>query len=133
LPSVSASTLSDNFALGGGGGIDNEGTLAVSGCTLSGNSSGGGGGIANYAALTISGSTVSGNSATGGGGILNWYGGTLTVTGCTLSNNSAGIDGGGAIFNNGELAVTISNSMFCNNSPDNIVGLYTDGGGNTFC
>jgi hypothetical protein len=36
------------------------------------------------------------------------------------------------VYNNdGTLAVL--DSVFCDNSPDNIFGLYTDGGGNTFC
>jgi hypothetical protein len=29
--------------------------------------------------------------------------------------------------------VTVSNSVFCDNSPDHIFGAYIDGGGNTFC
>src|SRR5207253_76757 len=118
-------------------------TVTVSGSTLSANSAfSEGGGIYNGGGMvTVSGSTLSGNSAlqgNGGGGIYNGrsfvfshsIGGTVTVSGSTLSGNSAGFDGGG-IFNDG--AATISDSVFCDNSPDDIFGAYTDGGGNTFC
>jgi hypothetical protein len=56
--------------------------------------------------------------------------GMATVSGSTFVGNSAGVEGGG-IFNNG--AATVSDSVFCANSPDDILGVYTDGGGNTFC
>jgi hypothetical protein len=152
---ISGCTLSDNSAAYGGA-IYNFGTLTVSGCTLSKNSVsavGNGGGIYNANALTVSGSTLSGNSAYDGGGIYN--AGTLTVSGSTLSGNSAGSDGGG-IYTFGPAAtvssttlsgntagyggggiynawtLTVSNSTFSGNTPDNIEGPYTDGGGNTF-
>jgi hypothetical protein len=139
-------TLSNNEAFGNGGGIYNSGncTLTVSGGALSGNTADNGGGIYSdlRGTLTVSGCTLSGNTAWGdgsgandghaieygyGGGICN-YGGTATVTGCTLSGNSA--HSGGGIWNGGTL--TVSNNMFSSNSPDNIFGPYTDGGGNTF-
>lgn len=90
---------------GFGGGILNQGTLTVSGCTVSDNGSqwsdGGfpssfsvsnGGGIYNDGTLTISGCTISGNQASAGGGILSQ--GTLTVAGCTVSANTAWYGGG---------------------------------------
>ena len=128
---------------GTGGGILNLGALTISGCTLSGNTAsgnsshffggGGGGAVANFGTLTVSGCTLSNNSTHGGGGgIYNAFGGTLTVSGCTLSGNSVvtGINYGGGIINFGTL--TVSNSVFSANTPDNIEGPYTDGGGNTF-
>jgi hypothetical protein len=131
-----------------GGGILNLGTLTVSGCTVSGNycdppsASSYGGGIYNAGALTVSNSTVSGNYATfisdvslnppptnEGGGIYN--AGTLTVSNTTVSGNFAG--SGGGIYNAGTAAaLTVLDSIFSNNRPDNIYGPYTDGGGNTF-
>jgi hypothetical protein len=107
-PTVMSSTLSGNSATSGGG-IDNAGTLMVTGSTLAGNTSASvGGGIANSGTLTVTGSTLSANSATTGGAISN--GGTLTVTGSTLSANSAtGNNGsGGGISNGGTLTVTDS-------------------------
>jgi hypothetical protein len=143
---VSGCTLSGNSAdLGSGSGIFNYGTLMVSGGTISFNSAnagiiGYGGGIYNTGTLTVSGCTLSGNSATTGGyggGIYNTASGTATVSRCTLSGNSAGdfpISGnGGGIYNGGTAAaLTVLDSVFSSNFPDNISGPYTDGGGNTF-
>jgi hypothetical protein len=44
--------------------------------------------------------------------------------------NIAGGAYGGGIYNAGTL--TVSSSTFYTNSPDNIYGSYTDGGGNSF-
>src|SRR5262249_20790265 len=76
-------TITNGKAGNGGGGIENFGTLTVSGCTLSGNHAdnstfGGGGGIENFGTLTVNGCTLFGNhadSSRGGGGIFN-QGGT---------------------------------------------------------
>jgi glucose/arabinose dehydrogenase len=131
--SIEDCTLTGNTA-NVGGGISNDGTLTVSDSTLTGNfSSADGGGIFNLGTLTISDSTLSGNSAAGnGGGICNTGGGTAALGQCVVANNSASGDGGG-IFNSGEAgAVTVGDSMFIGNTPDNIFGLFTDLGGNTF-
>jgi hypothetical protein len=130
-----------------GGGILNLGTLTVSNTTLSGNYCNAGfdcygGGIYNADTLTVSNSTFSGNSfatvdvvagppfpTIEGGGIYNV--GTVTVSNTTLSGNSAQY--GGGIYNAGTaVEVTVVNTYFTNNSPDNIFGPYRDGGGNTF-
>lgn len=157
---MSGCILSENFAgvysnFGtGGGGIANFGTLTVNACTLSNNNTNGnGGGIYNgvsrfnsleHGTLTLSGGTLSGNGADNGGGIYNEFGSTATVSGCTLSGNTAsgygGINngyavgyGGGGIFNAGPAAaLMVSNSFFSNNTPDNIFGLFSDLGGNSF-
>jgi hypothetical protein len=96
---VTGCTLSGNFAGLDGGGIFNAGgtTATVQSTTLSGNSAYDGGGINNQGTMTVSGCTLTGNSASFGGGIAN-EDGVLTVSGCTLSNNSAAYDGGG-IYN----------------------------------
>jgi hypothetical protein len=118
-----------------GGGIYNAGTLTVSGGDVSSNLAGNGGGIYNAGTATVSGCTLSGNSVKfqgQGGGIYN--AGTATVSGCTLSGNSAKFQGqGGGIYNAGTAAaLTVLDSIFSSNSPDNIFGPYTDGGHNTF-
>ena len=151
---VSDCTLSNNRTFGNGGAIDNgvnpigynRGRLTMSSCTLSGNSGLNGGGVYNDSGCTlaVSGGAVSGNTAYGngsgantglaidygyGGGICSF--GTLTVSGCTVANNS-GYAGGG-IYNGGTAAaLTVLNSMFSSNTPDNIFGAYIDDGGNTF-
>ncbi len=111
-----ATDASPNAALGGG--IYNNGTLNITGSTLSGNTVSGsvegyGGGIYNFGTLNVTSSTLSGNTASGrvigfGGGIYN--NGTLNVTGSTLSGNTAtssadSADGGG-IYNLGISNVT---------------------------
>jgi hypothetical protein len=102
---IAGLTISNGQAVAGGG-IDNQATLTVADCTLSGNSAGiFGGGIWNegVATLTVTNTTLSGNSASEGGGINN--GGTLTLTNSTLAGNSARVRGGG-IENLGELMLT---------------------------
>jgi hypothetical protein len=99
------STVSGNRANGGGGGILNEdGSVFIMNSTISGNSTvdpnGGGGGILNTifegtSTITINNSTISGNSGAFGGGILNV--GTMTLLGTTVSGNAA-VEGGG-IYN----------------------------------
>ena len=101
-----------SFAVGGG--IFNNGTLAITNSTFSGNSASGGsgGGIVNADTLTITNSTFSGNNAVAGGGIVNT--GTLTITNSAFSGNSASSSVGGGITNAGTL--TITNSTFSGNS-----------------
>jgi subtilase family serine protease len=115
--SLSGLTIANGSAsgtIGEGGGILNAGTLTVSNCTFSGNSSNGsvfgyGGAIFNFSTLTVTGSTFSGNTATGveesvGGGIYTQ--GILTVIDSTFSGNSAAGDGvGGGIANGGTMTL----------------------------
>jgi hypothetical protein len=116
-PGASLAAISGGNAIGVlqiGGGV----TATVSNVTIENGSAPGpsytGGGILSSGALAISDCTLSGNSAASagdGGAIFN--SGALTVTGCTFSANSAGL-GGGAIFGSGP--TTISNSAFSGNS-----------------
>jgi hypothetical protein len=156
---VTGCTLSGNSAIPSRGGIAGDGggifasntaytanNLTISGCTVSDNSSafeGGGIYVGNGTVKVINGTTLSGNTATYGGGIYVYYA-TVTVSDSTLSNNSASTPGGaGGIYikpwNNGlQSTVTISGSVFSANKSgptktlDNIFGVWTDGGGNTF-
>jgi hypothetical protein len=110
---ISGLTIAGGSSLGDfGGGIYNDGTLALTTCTISGNTaSPRGGGIYNSLSgtLTLTSSLVSGNSAPdAGGGIYN--AGTMLVSFSTLSANGSATADGGAIFNEGTLTVT--NSTF---------------------
>lgn len=83
-----------------GGGIFNNGTLALANCTLSGNSvQGGNGGNAGASAGGRSAPGGAGGAAEGGG-IWNAGLGTLNVTNCTFSGNSVNGGQGGAGFAN---------------------------------
>ena len=114
---ISALTIRNGHAGIAGGGIDNENdaTVTISNCTVSGNSAGLGSGIFNGGALTILNSTFSGNMAGEGGGTYNDGAGTLAITNSTISGNTAASAGGGS-FNLG--AMEIANSTFSNNAAD---------------
>ena len=74
LTVIVSSTLSNNSAGLGGGGIANNGIVRLTGATFSGNTASanyGGGAIENTGPLTVVASTFSGNTAGKGGGIYN--------------------------------------------------------------
>ena len=136
---VTISGLTITGGIGTGGGIWNDNaTLTVNDCTISGNSAGVG--IFNFgkpgpATMTINNSTISGNSGDIGGGISNNgnTGGsaTLTVTNSTISGNSAIL--GGGIYNSGgaggSVTLTVTNSTISGNSADiSGGGIFNDGG-----
>jgi predicted outer membrane repeat protein len=124
----SASLSGLMIANGNAGGITNHGTMTVSGCTLSANSTASfGGGIFNGfdGLLTISGSTFSGNTAPNGGGAI-YNGGTAMVSNSTLSGNS-GFFGGG-MFN--VTTLTVTGCIISDNTALNFFGYPSgDGGG----
>src|SRR5262249_19352055 len=98
---ISGLPLADGSAPTGGA-ILNRGTLALTDCTLSGNSATFfGGGLYNVGTLTMTRCTVSGNSATRfGGGLYSKYFpaeskfGTAALTDCTFSGNTAPFSAG---------------------------------------
>jgi hypothetical protein len=123
---VSGLTITDGMASFGAG-LDNNGTLALSDCTVQDNhGSSGGGGICNEngATLTVTGSTFSGNYGAnfGGGGILNGIG-TVILTNCTFSGNTSST-GGGGLDTHGTLTAT--NCTFSGNT---LTAGNPDGGG----
>ena len=95
----------------GAGRIVNFDTLALSDCTISGNStSDPGGGVENYGVLELTNVVISGNTGASGGGIYNGFSGTLTLTHVILSSNVA-VGVGGGLHNDGTVFlsdVTIS-------------------------
>jgi hypothetical protein len=111
----------------GGGGIINDGSLTLSGDTITGNTAeshagpygisigGDGGGVLSYGPLTVTGSTISGNSAAAygqGGGIYSSLA-PVTVDDSTISGNTAG-DGGGICSVGSD--VTLTNSTVSGNT-----------------
>src|SRR5262249_18338828 len=114
-------TISGNTSVDPGGGIYNSGTATLTNCTISGNSTpySDGGGIYNdNATLTLTNCTISGNTSFAyAGGLYN--SGFATVTNCTISGNST-VEGGGLY--------TISSATFVNNSiiAGNTAGIAPD-------
>jgi hypothetical protein len=108
-----------------GGGIANNGTLTVTACVLTGNSTTGGGGIYNRGTLIVIASTLSKNGVSAvslphyaaGGGIYNDKAAKLTLINSTLSGNGAESEGGG-IYNAGNL--TAINSTVSQNTAGDI-------------
>jgi predicted outer membrane repeat protein len=93
-------TLEDSAVVGnvGGAGIGvvAHSTVAVTRCTVAGNSStGSGGGIGAAGSVTVTASTISDNSADDSGGGIFDDDGSLKVIDSTVSGNSAGFSGGG--------------------------------------
>ena len=124
---ITGSTISGNSADRNGGGIYNyNGSITITGSTISDNSSNisSGGGICNSGGrLTIAGSTISGNSALDGGGICN-YEGSITIIESTISDNTFNLDGnGGGIYNNNG-TLTITGSKISGNSSTAGGGIY---------
>jgi len=128
---VTGSTLSNNFAENAGGGIYNTGTLTVANTTFAGNQvtgGGVGGGIAsNSGSLTVSNSTFFGNQVTGGGA-----GGGISINLGTLTLTSSTFSGNtaleaGGIYNNGG-TLTLTNNIFSGNSASATGGVFNGGG-----
>ena len=65
-----------------------------------------------------------------GGGILT--DGSPIITNCIVRDNVAQFGGGMYHVENGTAGAAVSNSHFCNNSPDNTYGAWVDAGGNIF-
>jgi hypothetical protein len=125
---LNALTIAHGSTTGGGGGLENKGTVSISNSTFANNSGlFGGGGLFNIGTVNITNSTFANNSAGNalGGGLEN-DSGTVTISNSTFANNSA--SQGGGIANNGSgLTVTISNSTFANNSAIGGGGLFNYG------
>ena len=116
---LSACTLTGNSSNGGGGAIENNGTCSIVSSTLSDNTANFGGAISNSSGTcSIVSSTLSDNTANNGGAIFN--GGTCSIVSSTISNNTAN-NNGGAIQNNGTCSIV--SSTLSNNSSG------TSGGG----
>ena len=118
-----------------GGGVLNYGTFAMSGGTISNNTStttntsgDGGGGVLNSGTFTMSGGTISGNTAVNvGGGVSNY--GTFNMTGGTIGpGNKARIGSGVWVYNS---IFTMSGGEISGNIASNQGGGVYVAGGNT--
>jgi predicted outer membrane repeat protein len=118
----------------GGGGLDNAGTVTITGSTFTGNTASDGGAIDSGdfggGSVTVTASTFTGNTAGDGGAIDSGDvegGGTVTVTASTFTGNTAlhggAIDGG----DGGGGSVTVTASAFSGNTAT-VDGGAIDGG-----
>ena len=118
---VTNSTLSQNKATGGGGGLVGLTTTTLTDSTIAGNTATFGGGIYAAGTMTVTNGTVKQNTASSdGGGIFN-LGDTL-VSKSTLSQNYTGVNGGG-IYNDSNLVV-INSTIALNNADNDGGGIY---------
>jgi len=113
----------------GGGILNQESTLTINGCAVSGNSALGqqglGGGIfsngsgaGGFASLTITDSALSGNVAANGGAVFNDGSSGMAIL--TISNSTLSGNFGNGIFNDGTATITIANSTLSDNTAINI-------------
>ena len=76
-------------------------------------------------------SFINNSTNNNGGGMFFGPSCTPSIEDCTVTMNSAGNDGGGIFSESG--GMTITNTIVCGNNPNQVVGAYTDGGGNNIC
>jgi hypothetical protein len=128
---LSGLTITGGSADRGGGLLNSGGTLALTNCTVSGNSVqySGGGLLSSGGATILTNCTVSGNSAKYGGGLFNYNGGSTTLADATVSGNSATAYGGGLFNKDG--TTTLTNATVSGNSANAGGGLFTYKGGTT--
>jgi predicted outer membrane repeat protein len=123
---LDATSLPNGLTLNGNGlsrvlEISSGVTVSIRGLAITGGASSDGGAIRNWGTLTLSDCTLSQNSSTAQGGALRNIGGSTTIEGCTFTGNTAGLSGG-AIFS--DTPVDIINSTLTGNSAQFGGGLY---------
>jgi len=118
-PMFISCTFNNNISVAKGGGLYfRDSTPVLSDCTISGNSANTGGGIRCInSSLTMSNSLVTGNTANSGGA-MELKNLDHIITNCTISGNIANTEGGAIYCENASLS--INNSIFWNDSPDEI-------------
>ena len=131
--SVERCRFEENSANIGAGAYLNQGTVTLTDCTFVGNEAqegmgedGSGGGIAIRSAdVDMDDSFMTGNTATGAGGGISASDSTLDISGSEIRENEASIAGGIFIENT---TTSIDTTRVCGNSPDQIVGPWTNDG-----
>ena len=128
-----------DFLSGYGGGIYSAGTLNLTACRLLRNKASSpfgsvGGGIANTGGtVALTDCTLAGNTADTEGGAIFSGSGTVTLIGCTLHGNKAASADypsyGGGIFNDSDSVATLTNCALTRNKAITGGDSYTEGGG----
>jgi hypothetical protein len=132
-------TFEANSAVQAGGVSLNLATAEFTNCdfidntaTFNGTTSGGGVQAQGVASLTLSACEFIGNDAAFGGGVqFIVFTGSATISACAFEDNDATIDGG-AIHSGFGGTPQIEDASFCGNTPNHVVGSWTNLGGNTF-
>jgi hypothetical protein len=145
-PTLTDCTFTDNTAHDGGGmrNVDNAGlgggmhnynsSPTLTYCTFTNNTTDGkGGGMYNYlfSSPTLANCTFTYNTVVDdGGGMYNYVDSSPHLIDCIFENNIANGNGGGMlnIINSNP---TLTDTTVCGNTPDQIIGDWTDNGGNT--
>lgn len=124
---VTDSVITLNRSTSADPGIYNRGMLTLSGTTVSNNTSPQGGAITNDGggAIAIINSTISGNITGNGAGVFN-FNGTAAISGTTITNNTASSSGGGVF--NGFGTMTVTNTTISGNSSASSGGGLFNGG-----
>jgi hypothetical protein len=124
---LTKSVISDNTTSGGGGGIENEGSITLTDSTISGNRADvSGGGIENEGNMTLMDSKISGDTTIGGGGAAsNDTGGSMRLTDSTISGNTARDIGG--IYNAYNASMMLTDSTISGNTAGQVGGIYNSG------
>ena len=124
-------TITNGYSSNGGG-MYNDSSPTLTNCAFSNNTAtNDGGGMFSSGNATLTDCTFTGNTATNRGGGMRC--GTTAITGCDFIQNIA--KNGGGIFSVGTNegnSPTISNSNFCENTPDAIDGNWNNKGENEF-
>ena len=131
-PTLTNCEISGNTAISGGGIYCYYGSPTLTDCTILGNTTAGDGGGGIYCVSgspTITDCTITGNTTDIYGGGMYFGSSSPTISGCTITNNTATAGGGIYSWNDGGTTALADTSVCCN-TPDQIGGTWTDGGGN---
>jgi hypothetical protein len=132
-PTLVSCTFIGNFANSDGGGMYNKNSNpTLENCLFTGNNANNyGAGMWNSSSSpTLTDCTFEDNYTThyGGGGMWN-SSSSPTLTNCIFTGNHA--SSGGGMWNSSNSNPTLTDTVVCGNTPDQIYGDYTNGGGNT--
>ena len=109
----------------GGGAILAQGSVTLTGSTITNNSAAlGGGGIYSYGSVTVTDSTITNNHTTSDGGSGISAAGSVGVTGSTIAYNTGPTIGGGILAGG---SVTLMTSTIANNNGSQAGGIAADG------
>ncbi|MFI3228836.1 MAG: InlB B-repeat-containing protein [Bacillota bacterium] len=125
--SGSTGTITGGNNDGYGGGIYNDGTLTMSGGSISGNNATNGGGIYNAGTLTLENVTISGNIASSGGGVYSGIESILNMYDSIITYNTAKASGGG-VYACGDAEFTMYSGEISHNTASSYGGgVYLNG------